>query len=39
MLGKGMEQMILRAITQQVQENQVVRPSQHGFMKGRYCFD
>ena len=33
-----MEQMILSEITQQVQDNQGIRPSQHGFMKGRFCF-
>ncbi|KAK4818826.1 LOW QUALITY PROTEIN: hypothetical protein QYF61_019863 [Mycteria americana] len=31
------EQIILSAITQHVQDNQVIRPSQHGFMKGRSC--
>ena len=36
-LGKVMEQIILSAITQHVQDNQVIRPSQHGFMKGRSC--
>ncbi|KAK4807886.1 LOW QUALITY PROTEIN: hypothetical protein QYF61_007792 [Mycteria americana] len=35
--GKVMEQIILSAITQHVQDNQVMRPSQHGFMKGRSC--
>ncbi|GAB0189217.1 mitochondrial enolase superfamily member 1 [Grus japonensis] len=35
--GKVMEQIILSAIMQQVQDNQVIRPSQHGFMKGRSC--
>ncbi|GAB0179960.1 mitochondrial enolase superfamily member 1 [Grus japonensis] len=35
--GKVMEQFILSAITQHVQDNQVIRPSQHGFMKGRSC--
>ncbi|GAB0182151.1 mitochondrial enolase superfamily member 1 [Grus japonensis] len=35
--GKVMEQIILSAITRHVQENQVIRPSQHGFMKGRSC--
>ncbi|GAB0209132.1 hypothetical protein GRJ2_003378900 [Grus japonensis] len=34
-LGKVMEQIILSAITWHVQDNQVIRPSQHGFMKGR----
>jgi len=32
-----MEQIILSAITQHVQDNQVIRPSQHGFVKGRSC--
>jgi len=32
-----MEQMILSEITQQVQDNQGIRPSQHGFMKGKSC--
>ncbi|KAK4827193.1 hypothetical protein QYF61_015221 [Mycteria americana] len=36
-LGKVMEQIILSAITWHVQDNQVIRPSQHGFMKGRSC--
>ncbi|GAB0181645.1 mitochondrial enolase superfamily member 1 [Grus japonensis] len=36
-LGKVMEQIILRAITQHVQDSQVITPSQHGFMKGRSC--
>ncbi|KAK4826240.1 hypothetical protein QYF61_006592, partial [Mycteria americana] len=36
-LGKVMEQIILRAITRHVQDNQVVRPSEHEFMKGRSC--
>ncbi|XP_053939433.1 putative mediator of RNA polymerase II transcription subunit 26 isoform X1 [Cuculus canorus] len=34
-LGKVVEQVISSAITQHMQENRVVRPSQHGFMKGR----
>ncbi|GAB0188088.1 mitochondrial enolase superfamily member 1 [Grus japonensis] len=35
--GKVMEQIILSAIMQHVQDNQVIRPSRHGFMKGRSC--
>ncbi|GAB0184593.1 hypothetical protein GRJ2_000924600 [Grus japonensis] len=30
-----MEQIILSVLTRQVQDNQGIRPSQHGFMKGR----
>ncbi|KAK4831158.1 hypothetical protein QYF61_015628 [Mycteria americana] len=36
--GKVMEQIILSAITQHVQDNQAIRHSQHWFMKGRSCF-
>ncbi|KAK4822991.1 hypothetical protein QYF61_024699 [Mycteria americana] len=32
-----MEQIILRAITQHVENNQGIKPSQHGFRKGRSC--
>ena len=32
-----MEYIILSATTWQVQDNQEIRPSQHGFMKGRSC--
>ncbi|KAK4816396.1 hypothetical protein QYF61_016713 [Mycteria americana] len=32
-----MERVMLSAITWHVQDNQVIRPSQHGFMKGRSC--
>ena len=35
--GKIMEQVILSAITQHMQDNQGVRPSQRGFRKGRSC--
>ncbi|GAB0177925.1 hypothetical protein GRJ2_000257800 [Grus japonensis] len=35
--GKVMEQIILSAIMWHVQDNQVIRPRQHGFMKGRFC--
>ncbi|GAB0179441.1 mitochondrial enolase superfamily member 1 [Grus japonensis] len=36
-LGKFMEQIILSTITWDVLDNQVIRPSQHGFMKGKFC--
>ena len=36
--GKIMEWFILSAHTGHVQENRGIRPSQHGFMKGRSCF-
>ena len=36
-LGKIMEQIVLREITRHVQDNRGIRPSQHGFMKGRSC--
>ena len=32
-----MQQIILSAIMQHMQDSQVIRPSQHGFMKGRSC--
>jgi len=32
-----MEQFILSAVTGHVKDNQGIRPSQHGFMKGRCC--
>lgn len=33
-LGKVMEQTVLSAIIQHIQDNQEIRLSQHGFMKG-----
>ncbi|KAK4811277.1 hypothetical protein QYF61_023329 [Mycteria americana] len=35
--GKLMEQLILSAITRHVENNQGIKPSQHGFRKGRSC--
>jgi len=35
--GKIMEQIVLSAITLHTQKNKVIRPSQHGIMKGRPC--
>ena len=35
--GKVMEQIVLGEITQHVHGVQGIRPSQHGFMKGRSC--
>ncbi|KAK4833011.1 LOW QUALITY PROTEIN: hypothetical protein QYF61_027113 [Mycteria americana] len=35
--GKLMEQIILSAITRHVENNQRIKPSQHGFRKGRSC--
>jgi len=35
--GKIMEQLILSVLTRHVKDNQGIRPSQHGFMKGRSC--
>ncbi|PKU34706.1 rna-directed dna polymerase from mobile element jockey- hypothetical protein [Limosa lapponica baueri] len=37
--GKVMEQIILSATMWQMQDNQVMGPSQHGFMKGRSCLN
>ncbi|KAK4819351.1 LOW QUALITY PROTEIN: hypothetical protein QYF61_001243 [Mycteria americana] len=36
-LGKLMEQIILSAITWHIEDNQGIKPSQHGFRKGRSC--
>ncbi|KAK4821391.1 hypothetical protein QYF61_019292 [Mycteria americana] len=36
-LGKLMEQIIVSAITWHVEDNQGIKPSQHGFRKGRSC--
>ncbi|PKU43410.1 rna-directed dna polymerase from mobile element jockey-like [Limosa lapponica baueri] len=36
-LGKAMEQIILRATMQPMRDNQAIRPSHHGFMTGRSC--
>jgi len=35
--GKIMERFILSVLTGHVKDNQGIRPSQHGFMKGRSC--
>ncbi|KAK4812311.1 hypothetical protein QYF61_017088 [Mycteria americana] len=35
--GKLMEQIILSAITQLIEDNQGIKPSPHGFRKGRSC--
>ncbi|KAK4813839.1 hypothetical protein QYF61_001937 [Mycteria americana] len=35
--GKIMEQIILSAVTWHVEDNQGIKPSQHGFRKGRSC--
>ncbi|KAK4820600.1 hypothetical protein QYF61_001906 [Mycteria americana] len=37
--GKLMEQIILSAITRHVEDNQGIKPSQHGFRKGRSCLN
>jgi len=36
-LGKIMERLMLSALTGRVKDDQGIRPSQHGFMKGRSC--
>jgi len=36
-LGKMMEQFVLGVLSGHVKDNQGIRPSQHGFMKGRSC--
>ncbi|GAB0188589.1 mitochondrial enolase superfamily member 1 [Grus japonensis] len=36
-LEKVTEQIILSAITWHIQDNQMIRPSQHEFMKGKSC--
>jgi len=36
-LGKIMEGFVLSALTRHVKDNQGVRPTQHGLMKGRSC--
>ena len=35
--GKVREEVILKAITQHMRDNGGIRPSQHGFMKGKSC--
>ena len=35
--GRIMERFVLGPLTWQVQDKQGIRPSQHGFMKGRSC--
>ena len=35
--GKVMKQTVLKEITRHVWDNQGLRPSQHGFIKGRSC--
>jgi len=37
MPGKVIKQIIMSALTGHVKDNQGIRPSQHGFMKGRSC--
>ena len=35
--GKVMEQIVLREIMRHMRDDRGIRPSQHGFMKGRSC--
>jgi len=35
--GKVMEQLILDVTSKQVEENKVIKSSQHGFTKGKSC--
>ena len=35
--GKVMKQTVLKEITRHVWDNRGIRPSQHGFIKGRSC--
>lgn len=37
LLGKVMGQIVLSAVTWCIQDSQELRPSQHGFMKGKSC--
>jgi len=36
-MGKIVERFLLSALTRHVKDNEGIRPSQHGFMKGRSC--
>jgi len=36
-LGKIIERVTLNALTRHMNDNQGIRPRQHGFMKGRSC--
>ena len=35
----AMKQIVLREITWHVRDNRGIRPSQHGFTKGRFCLN
>ena len=35
--GKVMKQLVLDAISRQLEEKKVIRSSQHGFTKGKWC--